>query len=105
MINGKSPSTPVADRMERMLAYLWERRGTDLLLTAGAHPLVRVDGELHPVPDETMLRPADTDDLVASLLSAEDLDTFRHQREVDFAFSWDQHARVRGNAFVQRGSA
>ena len=59
MINGKEATTPAGARLEHMLAHLWERRGTDLLLTAGAPPLVRVDGQLDPVPGEAKLLPAD----------------------------------------------
>ena len=105
MINGQAPATPVAERMERMLAHLWERQGTDLLLTAGAPPLVRVDGQLDPVPGETRLLPADTDELAVCLLSGPDLDSFRAEKEVDFAFSYDNCARIRGNVFLQRGSS
>jgi twitching motility protein PilT len=90
--------------LERLLAHLWERRGTDLLLTAGTPPLVRVDGELDPVPDEGRLSPSDTEQLVQSLLSDEDLAVFHREHEFDFAFGWRQHARMRGNVFLQRGS-
>ena len=86
-----------------MLAHLWERRGTDLLLTVGAPPLVRVDGELFPVPGEELLSPADTEQLVRSLLTDEDLATFRREHEFDFAFTWQEQARMRGNVFLQRG--
>ena len=55
MSNGALPSSLNSERVERMLAHLWERRGTDLLLTVGAPPLVRLDGELFPVPDEEVL--------------------------------------------------
>jgi twitching motility protein PilT len=105
MINGTSASTPVSERIERLLTHLWERKGTDLLLTAEAPPLVRVDGELYPVPGEDVLSPADTEQLIASLLTVEEFATFRHRHDFDFAFSWREHARLRGNAFLQRGSA
>ena len=91
--------------MQSLLQCLWQRRGTDLLLTAGAMPLIRVDGELGPVPDEEVLRPDDTEELIATLLSPPDLDTFHKHHELDFAFSWRDNARLRGNAFRQRGSA
>lgn len=67
MINGTSADALVAERIERLLAHLWELRGTDLLLTAGAPPLVRVDGELNPVPGEELLGPADTQQLIGAL--------------------------------------
>jgi twitching motility protein PilT len=105
MINSTSNTAHLSGRVERLLGHLWERRGTDLLLTAGAPPLVRVDGELCPVPGEDVLSPADTEQLIATLLSVEEFTAFRHHHEFDFAFSWREHARLRGNAFFQRGSA
>ena len=91
--------------MHALLVYLWERRGTDLLLTAGTPPLVRVDGNLAAVEGESVLHPDDTEALIASILSVEKLRAFHARRELDFSFSWEQSARLRGNAFMQRGSA
>jgi len=92
-------------RIDALLDHLWECRGTDLLLTVGAPPLVRIDGQLGAVPGRPALTSAELDDLVASKLSPEDLERFRSGREVDFSFGFESRARVRGNAFLQRGSA
>ncbi len=92
------------DRVERLIAHAWESKGTDLLLTAGTHPLVRIDGSLYPVPGEEVLAPTDTEHMVASLLTDTELEEFDRRREFDFAFSWRGQARVRGNSFVQRGA-
>jgi Tfp pilus assembly pilus retraction ATPase PilT len=52
-----SSNPPAAEWLEMLLSYLWEHRGTDLHLTAGSAPLVRVDGELHAVPGQPRLTP------------------------------------------------
>ena len=39
----------IGDRVDRLLNALWEARGTDLMLTAGLPPMIRVDGTLAPV--------------------------------------------------------
>jgi twitching motility protein PilT len=103
MVYTEIPNSPGADRMESLLFHLWERRGTDLLLTAGTHPLARLDGELHPVPGEPVLEPEDISSLIGAVLSEAEVEKFEQRWEVDFAFSWGDDARVRGNAFVQRG--
>jgi twitching motility protein PilT len=90
--------------MELLLSYLWEKRGTDLHLTAGSPPLVRVDGELHPVPDQPVLKPADTELLASELLDENDRKTFEQQGDVDFAFGFAHMARIRGSVYAQRGS-
>jgi twitching motility protein PilT len=92
------------DRVERLIAHAWECNGTDVLLTAGTYPLVRVDGSLYPVPGEDVLTSTDTEHMIASLLTDTELEEFDRRREFDFAFSWRGQARVRGNSFVQRGS-
>jgi len=95
---------PAAEWLELLLSYLWERRGTDLHLAAGSAPLVRVDGELHRVPDQPVLTPADTDAIADVLLDETDRVTFAKRGDVDFAFGFDHLARVRGSAYTQRGS-
>jgi twitching motility protein PilT len=95
---------PAAEWLELLLSYLWERRGTDLHLAAGSAPLVRVDGELHTVPDQPVLRPADTEAIADVLLDDTDRATFAKRGDVDFAFGFDHLARVRGSAYAQRGS-
>jgi twitching motility protein PilT len=90
--------------IDMLLGELWEAHGTDLLLTAGMAPQIRVRGELNGVPDHSVLTAEDVDELLADLLSTEQAATWRDQNEFDFAFSWRQTARVRGNAYTQRGS-
>ena len=99
-----SSNPPAHEWLEMLLSYLWERRGTDLHLTAGSPPLVRVDGELHAVPDQPVLKPADTEVLAAELLDENDRKTFEAQGDVDFAFGFAHMARVRGSVYAQRGS-
>ncbi|MCA1845228.1 MAG: type IV pili twitching motility protein PilT, partial [Actinobacteria bacterium] len=94
---------PAAEWLELLLSYLWEKRGTDLHLTAGSAPLARVDGELHPVPDQPVLKPADTEAIAGVLLDENDRATFEKRGDVDFAFGFDHLARVRGSAYAQRG--
>ncbi|MBC7559056.1 MAG: Flp pilus assembly complex ATPase component TadA, partial [Dermatophilaceae bacterium] len=67
-------------------------------------PQIRVDGHLSGVPDYPKLTPTQVDDLLAELLSGEQAASWIDQHEFDFAFSWKQTARVRGNAYTQRGS-
>ena len=43
--------------IERYLAALWERGGSDLLITAYSPPLMRIDGQLIPIPGRAGARP------------------------------------------------
>ncbi|MFD9611715.1 type IV pilus twitching motility protein PilT [Streptomyces sp. NPDC059083] len=97
-------SGPSAAIIDHLLGELWERGGSDLLLTAGSAPFLRVDGALRPVEDAALTE-ADVDLLVTGVLGGELTERFRRERQVDFAFSWGEKARLRGNAFVQRGAS
>ena len=89
--------------IDNYLHTLWERRGTDVLLVAGAPPLMRVDGEIVPL-DETALSPEDTARTLRGVLAGELWDSFQTEREIDFSFNWEGQARFRANAYHQRGS-
>ena len=93
----------IGDRVDRLLDALWGAQGTDLMLTAGLPPMIRVDGTLVPVAGESALTADDTDALLAEVLTPGQQDAWATEREFDFSFSWREHARIRGNAFTQRG--
>jgi twitching motility protein PilT len=88
--------------MDPLLQLVWKQGATDLLLTAGAPPLARVDGQLLPLAGEPVLGPEDTEMLALSLLTDAQIGDFRLGKEIDFSFSWEGVARFRGNAFHQR---
>ncbi len=92
------------DAINRYLQELWDRKGSDLLLTAGAPPWIRVDGRLVQL-DEPPLTPEDTETIVHAVLTENLTTAFERIKEVDFSFNWEGRARFRGNAFKQRGSS
>src|SRR3954454_13165730 len=99
MAAGRKPS------VDTLLEALWDAKGTDLLLTAGARPLIRVDGDLRPAEGhDDPLSPEDTKAAAHELLSDRQREAFAEGHELDFSFSWRGHARIRGNAFRQRGA-
>ena len=86
------------------LQELWNRQASDLLLTAGSPPLLRIDGALVPM-DGPALTAADTAKIVDAMLDVELHERFRTEMEVDFSFGRAGLARFRVNAFHQRGAA
>lgn len=92
-----------ANRVDMFLDHLWTVGGTDLMLTVGLPPLVRVQGDLVAIPGEPLLHADDTEALLAGLLSEEQAAVFAAGHEYDFSFSWREDARIRGNAFRQQG--
>ena len=89
--------------IDRLLEALWQAQGSDLHLTVGLPPMLRVDGVLAPVADARPLDAEDTEALLAEILDSEQMTVWGNRHEYDFSFSWREHARIRGNAFTQRG--
>jgi twitching motility protein PilT len=89
--------------IDTLLEGLWNSGGSDLLLTAGSPPLYRVHGELTRIPGYPPLTEADTEALLLEILTEEQRAIWATQREYDFGFTWRNAARIRGNAYTQRG--
>src|SRR6185312_11813542 len=92
----------IGARIDQLLNILWNARGTDLLLTVGMQPQIRVHGSLTPL-DGPKMNAVDTESLLAELLNEDQAAAWKNHREYDFSFSWRDQARIRGNAFTQRG--
>jgi len=90
------------DEIEPWLEELWDAGGTDLLLMADAPPLIRVEGDMRPVAHAPTLTAAAVEGLVYSIVGEELVPAYVEAREVDFAFSWRDRARLRCNAYHQR---
>ena len=93
----------IGAQVDQLLLALWDKGGTDLLLTAGLPPMLRVDGVMTPVEGASVLTAQDTTVLLAEVLTPEQSEAWNTRHEFDFSFSWREHARIRGNAFTQRG--
>ncbi|HTT87067.1 MAG TPA: type IV pilus twitching motility protein PilT [Acidimicrobiales bacterium] len=88
--------------IDAWLEELWEARGTDLLLTSGAPPLLRVDGEMRPAAGGALFNPISVERIVKQVVGPDLVRRYEAERELDFAFSWRERARLRCNAFHQR---
>jgi twitching motility protein PilT len=94
----------VEPRLDAWLAELDERDGTDILLTHDSPPLLRVDGRLTPLDGAEPLTGEEIEVIARSQIKDQYGDRLHQGRDVDFSFSWRQRARVRANAFYQRGN-
>ena len=97
---------PILDvtRLGPFLDTLWASGGTDLLFAAGSPPRMRVGGKLSPIAGHDPLSPAEVTDLVFGLLDEQSRAALRRHKDLDFAFTWDDRARLRGNAYLQAGT-
>jgi len=76
-------------------------RASDLHLSPGLPPLVRIDGELTPIEGEGIIDAATTETLIYSFMDAKQLEEFKRTHECDFAIGISDSARFRVNVFLQ----
>jgi twitching motility protein PilT len=86
-----------------LLKTLVEKHGSDLHIATDTPPQVRVHGELERLP-LTVLTPAETKQLVYSVLTDSQKKRFEESMELDFSFGIKGLARFRCNVFMQRGA-
>ena len=86
-----------------LLKKTLEQGATDLHLTVGAMPTIRVDGTLTQLSDAP-LRPEDTRELVRQVLDEERMAQFDKEGDVDISYSSPGVGRFRVNIFHQRGT-
>ena len=73
------------------------------MISCGSPPRLRRDGRLEPL-DGVLLTPAAVEPMVRGLLDESQWQELQVRRNVDFAFTWRERVRIRGNAYFQRGS-
>ena len=88
--------------LQQLLKVMVEKGASDLHVTAGQAPLLRIDGQVIPLK-LPQLNPSQCKALCYEVLSEEQKISFEKSNELDFAFSMKRVARFRGNLFVQRG--
>lgn len=90
--------------LHELLSIMYEQGSSDLHISTGIPPTIRVDGELQPMQNESPLTPSQTKSLVYSVLTDSQKHSFEEENELDFSFGIKGLCRFRGNAFVQRGT-
>jgi twitching motility protein PilT len=90
--------------IDALLRLTFERGGSDLHITAGIAPCIRVHGALRPLEGHPLLAPADTEALVRAILTPEQWERVETSHELDTSYALPDVSRFRVNVFVQRGS-
>ncbi|MFH0945889.1 MAG: type IV pilus twitching motility protein PilT [Planctomycetota bacterium] len=90
-------------QMQELLQQLVDRNGSDLHLSAGAPPRIRISGNLVST-DMDAMSAADTKALVYSILTTDQIAKFEKNLELDFSFGIRNLGRFRTNVLMQRGA-
>jgi twitching motility protein PilT len=89
--------------LRTLLEEMIERGASDLHVTAGERPKMRIDGDIVNSKNEYQMSPKDTLQLAYSVLTENQKKKFETEDELDFSFGIQNLARFRGNCFKQRG--
>ena len=87
----------------QLLQQMLEKGASDLHLTTGCPPQMRIHGHLVPM-NYPELGPADTKQLIYSVLTDAQKHRFEEENELDLSFGLKGMSRFRANVFVQRGA-
>ncbi len=97
-----APASPTVS-LRTLLDEMIERDASDLHITAGDRPKMRIDGDITNSNVEHTLTPRDTLQLAYSVLTENQKKRFEMEDELDFSFGIANLSRFRGNVFKQRG--
>ena len=89
--------------LDELILTVVREGGSDLHLTAGHHPTIRVSGNLIPLVKHPLLKKEDTEKYAEELLTPENQKRFASMKEIDFSFELGDEVRFRGNAYYQKG--
>src|SRR3954463_15538762 len=100
-----APTPPGAQALNLrvLLEEVIERGASDLHITAGERPMLRIDGDMTRSNIEFVMQPKDTLQLAYSVLTENQKKRFETEDELDFSFGIQNLARFRGNVYRQRG--
>lgn len=89
--------------LRSLLEEVIERDASDLHITAGERPKMRIDGDITDSIVEHQMTPKETLMIAYSVLTENQKKRFENEDELDFSFGIQNLARFRGNCFKQRG--
>src|SRR5882724_8417274 len=94
---------PATVNLRVLLEEVIERGASDLHISAGERPKLRIDGDMQSSTIDFVMQPKDTLQLAYSVLTENQKKRFETEDELDFSFGIQNLARFRGNCFKQRG--
>lgn len=90
--------------MQELLELTVKEQASDLHLSLGHPPILRISGKLVPLVKKRPMTQESVRELTASLMTEEQKERLEKEKEVDFSYTMEEKARFRANVFYQRGS-
>lgn len=89
--------------LEGLAEYVLKEGASDLHLSEGKPPAVRINGTLFPLEKQPKITHTDAEGFARALLKPEDFKRFMEEREVDVSWPYKESARFRVNGYFQQG--
>jgi len=89
--------------LNNILAETVKRQASDLHLTVGKQPVIRIDDKLQPLLEAEVLTADFLTEIADSLLKEEQQEVLEKEKEITFIYNWENKARFKINIFQQRG--
>ena len=93
-----------SNQLKKLLEKVLEEKASDLHISVGHHPTLRVTGQLIPLIKEKKIEPADAEELANSLMNDLQRKRFSEEKEIDFSYEYEGKARFRINVCFQQGN-
>lgn len=89
---------------EELIEKVMKESASDIHLSEGRYPTIRIAGFLIPLMDRKVLTAEDTAGFMNVILSPDNRALFQRTKEIDFSYEYKNEARFRGNGFFQQGA-
>jgi len=95
--------TDKKQQFEDILSVVLKESASDLHVTVGRHPTIRVHGALVPLLKEEIITAERARDFIFFMLTETQQERFLKEKDLDFSYNFRDRARFRVNVFQQRG--
>lgn len=90
--------------LKKLLDITVQQEASDLDISVGHVPNIRITGQLVPLSQEKIIAPKDSEGIAFSLLSEIQKKKFLEEKEIDFSYQHEDKGRFRINMYFQRGT-
>jgi len=90
-------------QLKELLSLTVKQQASDLHLSCGHMPVLRIAGALVPLLKKKKLSAEDTQGLARALMTNEQSSRFLKEKEIDFSYNFEEQTRFRVNIFFQKG--
>jgi len=92
------------DYLKKLLDIVVKEEASDLDISVGHVPNIRITGQLIPLSQEKIISAEDSEGLAFSIMSEIQHKKFLEEKEIDFSYQHEDKGRFRANIFFQRGT-